>query len=110
MDVDCTGKFWLSAAATIQSVSTPPPSPPSAAIRTVRGPTLPCDWAMRTPSPQRGEGWGEGVRESLGESPIGPSPLTPPSPLWGEGEEAPPPSAEITPRRNRNSARSHQFG
>jgi len=31
--VDWTGSPWLAAAATIQSVSTPPPSPPSAAIR-----------------------------------------------------------------------------
>jgi hypothetical protein len=36
---------------------------------------------MRTPSPQRGEGWGEGaLTERL-------YPLTPPSPPWGEGEE-----------------------
>src|SRR5262249_18708882 len=33
MEVDWTGKPWLAAAATIQSVSTPPPSPPNAATR-----------------------------------------------------------------------------
>jgi len=42
---------------------------------------------MRAPSPQRGEGWGEGVRELREKLLIGPSPLTPPSPLWGEGED-----------------------
>src|SRR5580698_5079308 len=36
---------------------------------------------MRTPSPQRGEGWGEGALTAR------PYPLTPPSPRWGEGEE-----------------------
>jgi hypothetical protein len=36
----------------------------------------------RTPSPQRGEGWGEGTPTER------PYPLTPPSPLWGEGEDA----------------------
>jgi hypothetical protein len=36
---------------------------------------------MRTPSPQRGEGWGEGAPTER------PYPLTPPSPLWGEGED-----------------------
>jgi hypothetical protein len=36
---------------------------------------------MRTPSPQRGEGWGEGA---LTERPY---PLTPPSPPREEGEE-----------------------
>src|SRR5580704_8489802 len=35
---------------------------------------------MRTPSPQRGEGWGEGVPTER------PAPLTPPSPQRGEGE------------------------
>src|SRR6476646_10302238 len=37
IDVDCTGKPICAAAATIQSVSTPPPSPPSAAMRIVIG-------------------------------------------------------------------------
>jgi hypothetical protein len=39
-------------------------------------------WLMRTPSPQRGEGWGEGALTAR------PYPLTPPSPPWGEGEDA----------------------
>jgi len=36
---------------------------------------------MRAPSPQRGEGWGEGAPTAR------PAPLTPPSPQWGEGED-----------------------
>jgi hypothetical protein len=39
-------------------------------------------WLMRTPSPQRGEGWGEGAPTER------PYPLTPPSPPRGEGEDA----------------------
>ena len=38
---------------------------------------------MRTPSPQRGEGWGEGALTAR------PYPLTPPSPHWGEGDDGP---------------------
>ena len=37
IEVLCTGRPRLAAAAMIQSVSTPPPSPPSAAIRRVTG-------------------------------------------------------------------------
>src|SRR5580704_18027702 len=40
---------------------------------------------MRAPSPRRGEGGGEGVRESQGESPRGPSPLTPALSPLGRG-------------------------
>jgi hypothetical protein len=54
---------------------------------------------VRTPSPQRGEGWGEGALTAR------PYPLTPPSPLWGEGEDAPCRSIIVLPE-----GREDKFG
>src|SRR5580693_6291173 len=47
-----------------------------------KGNVMRSDLRMRTPSPQGGEGWGEGALTAR------PYPLTPPSPPWGEGEES----------------------
>ena len=56
-DLNVVVVSWNDSAATIQSVSTPPPSPPSAAIKIVigfRAETPTCGSMMRTPSPRWG--------------------------------------------------------
>ena len=79
IDVDCTGKPATRRALTIQLVSTPPPSPPSAAMSRVSGrccESWPSAAVRPAPSPRWGEGWGEGVAERCAVSPL-PVPLPP---------------------------------
>ena len=62
-----------------------------------------CPRSRRTPSPQGGEGWGEGVRAS----PIASEPPHPAPPRWGEGEEsvASAPSFSMCAGRGENASR-----
>src|SRR5262249_13686098 len=101
MEVDWTGKFWLAAAVTIQSVSTPPPSPPSAAMRIDIGRNSLLSFA------------GRGLERDVVFAPLNSPPcrLTPTTnpPPTGE-EEAPGLSQARTGVRPLGRGRSPQFG
>src|SRR5262249_13744245 len=56
-----------------------------------------------SPSPQRGEGWGEGVKARRAAPS---SALRAPSPRGGEGNAAPPRSAERSAQRRKSDGRS----